>query len=116
MSRLPWGKAKSTLGRVRRLRRSDEVQTEQSHPSMGTPVEVPVPRKTRRRVAASTDSLNRPSLGGHRTLKIPSTTTALHHTILGPKPRPSSLRQEVNHATVGQAVPPDSPSLSGWTA
>jgi hypothetical protein len=31
-------------GRVRRLRGSDEVQTAQRHPSVGTPIEVPLPR------------------------------------------------------------------------
>ena len=46
------------LGRVRWFRGSGEVQTEHSHPIMGTPVEVPDPRKTSRRVGAPADSLN----------------------------------------------------------
>jgi hypothetical protein len=46
---LPRGSARSTLGRVRQLRWSAEVQTAQSQPSTGTPLDVPLPRNTSRR-------------------------------------------------------------------
>src|SRR5271157_5105530 len=62
MRRLPAGKASSTLVRVRWLRGSLEVQTEQSHPRTGTPVDVPVPRKISRRAAAVGLSINRINL------------------------------------------------------
>jgi hypothetical protein len=42
---LPAGTWSSTLGRVRLLRGSRELQTAQSQPITGTPVEVPLPRK-----------------------------------------------------------------------
>ena len=58
-SRLPSGKQKSTLGRVLLLRGSVELHTEQSHPIIGTPVDVPVPRKISRRDGADGLSINR---------------------------------------------------------
>jgi hypothetical protein len=62
MRRLPAGKASSTLGRVRWFRGSLEVQTEQSHPRTGTPVDVPVPRKISRRAGTVGLSINRLNL------------------------------------------------------
>ena len=53
-----------------RFRGSVEVQTEQSQPIMGTPLDVPVPRKISRRPVASSRSVNRPILR-HRCLPRP---------------------------------------------
>jgi len=64
MSRLPRGKLNKTLGRVRWFRGSLEVQTGHSHPIMGTPLEVPLPRKISRRVSAASCSINRLMLRG----------------------------------------------------
>src|ERR1035437_5007288 len=44
---------KSTEGRSRRSCGSTEVHTAQSHPSVGTPIEVPVPRNVSRPSIAS---------------------------------------------------------------
>jgi hypothetical protein len=52
MRMLPFGVRTRAAQRSRRLWGSGERQTEQSQPSIGTPVEVPVPRKVKERVAA----------------------------------------------------------------
>ena len=71
------GKANRTLGRVRWFRGSVEVQTEQSQPIMGTPVEVPVPRNDQpARRARRADSLNLCSLPVSGWLNLCSTTSA----------------------------------------
>ncbi len=62
ISRLPPGNDMSTLGRVRWFLGSLEVQTWQSQPIMGTPVDVPVPRKVNRRVPAASVSIKRLAL------------------------------------------------------
>src|SRR5208337_1147099 len=81
MSRLPAGKASSTLGRVRWFRGSREVQTEQSHPRTGTPVDVPVPRKISRLAAAVGLSINR--------INLQNTKLGLAGSIFGLPPQPS---------------------------
>ena len=107
---------------MRWLRGSLEVQTEQSHPIMGTPVDVPVPRNTRRRVGVSAESLNRHSLPDRSRNERPSTTFPLHLTIIAPSSRPPSFPMEVNQtrmitrtlqdemAVVFGCIEPD-----GWT-
>jgi hypothetical protein len=61
----------STLGRVRWFRGSLEVQTAQSQPRTGTPVEVPVPRKTSRRAGDVGLSINSESLRAPETTPRP---------------------------------------------
>ena len=56
------GNVSTGTGSSQTLITSADVQTEQSQPIMGTPLDVPVPRKISRRVLAVSLSVNRPVL------------------------------------------------------
>src|SRR4051812_43875420 len=69
ISKFPRGNLNSTLGRVRPLRGSPDVQTAQSQPRTGTPLEVPLPRNTRRRDAVAVAAISN-KLGPSRCLAL----------------------------------------------
>src|SRR5262245_39884406 len=86
-SRFHSGKEKSTLGRVRWLRGSSEVQTGQLQPNTGTPVDVPVPRKTIRRGTVAARS-SKPETPG---VQFVRRRRADHFTSAGPPHRLQSV-------------------------